>query len=127
MKRIAIAVPLLLLFIAGTSLACILLLRDTEQKAGVFIDAVEESALREDYTACLDTLDGFADFWEGRKSLYLLFVRHEEMHDIEIGIEQMTGFARCRDKAGIVGELCMLKARLKHISDSELPVLINIL
>ena len=127
MKRIVIAVPLLLLFIVGASLTCIFLLRDTERKAGAFIGAVEETALREDYSACLDALDGFARFWEERKSLYLLFVRHEEMHDIEIGIEQMTGFARCRDKSGIIGELFMLKAMLEHNSESELPLLINIL
>ena len=127
MKRIAIAVPLLLVFIAGASFACILLLHNTEKKADGYITAVSESAMRDDFAACEETLNAFADFWEKRKAYYILFVRHDEMHDIEIGIEQMKGFARCRDKSSIIGELEMLKTVLKHISESELPLLNNIL
>ena len=123
MKRIAIAVPLLLVFIAGASFACILLLHDTEKKADGFITAASESAMRDDFAACEETLNAAMK----RKVYYILFVRHDEMHDIEIGIEQMKGFARCRDKSSIIGELEMLKTVLKHISESELPLLNNIL
>ena len=127
MKRIAVAVPLLLAFIIGSSLACLFFLRCTEADAGVFIDAVENAAMNEDYRACLKTLDEFGDFWDNREPFYLLFVRHDEMHDIKIGIEQMKGFAQCRDQSGIIGELRMLKTMLAHITESETPLLRNIL
>lgn len=127
MKRIAVAVPLLLTFIIGASLASLFFLRDTEYEAGAFIDEVETAALNEDYDACLRILNEFGDFWDECERYYLLFVRHEEMHDIKIGIEQMKGFAQCRDKSGIIGELRMLKAMLRHITESETPLLKNIL
>ena len=127
MKRIAVAVPLLLAFIIGASLASLFFLRDTEDKAGAFIAKAETAALSEDYGACLRILDEFGAFWDERERYYLLFVRHEEMHDIKIGIEQMKGFAQCRDKSGIIGELRMLKAMLLHITESETPLLKNIL
>ena len=127
MKRIAVAVPLLLAFIIGASLASLFFLRDTEYKAGAFIAKAETAALSEDYGACLRILDEFGAFWDDRERYYLLFVRHQEMHDIKIGIEQMKGFAQCRDKSGIIGELCMLKAMLLHITESETPLLKNVL
>ncbi|MBQ9558103.1 MAG: DUF4363 family protein [Clostridia bacterium] len=127
MKRIAVAVPLLLAFITGASLSCLFFLRDTESEAGAFIAEVETAAMSEDYDACRRTLDEFGVFWDERERYYLLFVRHEEMHDIKIGIEQMKGFAQCRDKSGIIGELRMLKAMLSHITESETPLLKNIL
>ena len=127
MKRIAVAIPLLLAFIIGASLACLFFLRDTESKSDAFISDVEDAAIREDYGACLRTLDEFGSFWDEREGYYLLFVRHEEMHDIKIGIEQMKGFAQCRDRSGIIGELRMLKAMLSHITESETPLLKNIL
>lgn len=127
MKRIAVAVPLLLAFVIGASLTCLFFLRDTEAKADELIAAVGQSAMDGDYDSCLSVLDEFGDFWDEREAYYLLFVRHEEMHDIMIGIEQMKGFARCRDRSGIIGELCMLKAMLSHITESETPLLRNIL
>ena len=127
MKRIAVAVPLLLAFVTGASLACLFFLRDTEAKADALIAAVEDAAFREDYGACLNTLDELDGFWDKREPYYLLFVRHDEMHDIKIGIEQMKGFAQCRDKSGIIGELCMLRTMLSHITESEMPLLKNIL
>ena len=127
MKRIAIAVPVLLAIIIGSSIACLVFLRSTEADAGAFIEEAEIAAMSEDYAACLRTLDEFGDFWDDREPYYLLFVRHEEMHDIRIGIEQMKGFAQCRDKSGIIGELRMLKAMLAHITESETPLLRNIL
>ncbi|MBQ6552668.1 MAG: DUF4363 family protein [Clostridia bacterium] len=127
MKRIVIAVPILLAFIISSSLACLFFLRGTEADADVFIEKVDKAAMSEDYAACLQTLDEFGDFWDDREPYYLLFVRHEEMHDIKIGIEQMKGFAQCRDKSGIIGELRMLKAMLAHITESETPLLRNIL
>lgn len=126
-KRIAVAVPLLLVFVICTSLTCLFFLRDTEKKASEYIKAVEKSTMSEDYDTCLKALDEFGAFWDGREAYYLLFVRHDEMHDIMIGIEQMKGFARCRDRSGIIGELCMLKAMLFHITESETPLLRNIL
>ena len=127
MKRMIIAVPLLLAFVVVASLTCILLLNDTEKQADGFIADISESAMRGDFDSCGEALEGFAAFWDGRKSYYLFFVRHEEMHDIETGIEQMKGFARCRDQSGIIGELEKLKTVLKHISESELPLFRNIL
>ena len=127
MKRIAIAVPILLSLIIGSSLTCLFFLRGTEAESDAFIEDVEKAAMSEDYAACLRTLDEFGDFWDDREPYYLLFVRHEEMHDIKIGIEQMKGFAQCRDKSGIIGELRMLKAMLAHITESETPLLRNIL
>ena len=127
MKRVLISVPLLLLFIIGVSLTCIFTLRGTEKDAQFHIDAVEQSAMDEDFALCLSKLDEFSDFWKKRERLYLLFVRHEEMHDIEIGIEQMKGFAQCRDKSSIIGELRMLETMLSHISMSELPLIENII
>lgn len=126
MRRVVIAVPLLLLFVIAVSLTCIFTLRETEKDAQIYIDAVEQSAMDEDFTLCLTKLDEFSSFWQKRERLYLLFVRHEEMHDIEIGIEQMKGFAQCRDKSSIIGELRMLETMLSHISMSELPLIENI-
>ena len=127
MKRIAVAIPLLLAFVIAASLTCLFFLRDTEAKADTIIEAVNCAAMEEDYISCLRLLDELDSFWDKRERYYLLFVRHDEMHDIKIGIEQMKGFARCRDKSGIIGELCMLKAMLSHITKSEAPILKNIL
>lgn len=38
----------------------------------------------------------------------------------------MQGYARCRDKSGVIGELYALEALLTHISVSELPLIENI-
>ena len=127
MKRIAVAVPLLLAFVIGASLACLYFLKDTETKADALISKIEKAALNEKYEACTRLLDELDGFWDGREGYYLLFVRHDEMHDIKIGIGQMKGFAQCRDKSGIIGELSMLRAMLSHITESETPLLKNIL
>ncbi len=127
MKRVKIAVPLILAFILITSGSSIFLLKNTEKHANSFILKVEQAVSEENYSACISLLTEFREFWSKRETLYLLFVRHEEMHSIEIGIEQMLGFAQCRDKSAILGELYMMRATLSHISVSELPLIENIL
>ncbi len=127
MKRVKIAVPLIIAAILLVSAVSIFFLNGTEKLADEYIARIETTAAAEDFSACLKILSDFRSFWQKREPLYLLFVRHEEMHGIEIGIEQMIGFAQCRDKVSVMGEIYMMRATLSHISESELPLIENIL
>ena len=127
MKRVKIAVPLILISVLSVSFMSIFFLKRTEKKADVYIAQIESAVNEDDFESCLAVLSEFKKFWHNRERLYLFFVRHEEMHGIEIGIEQMIVFAQCRDKVSVMGEVYMMRATLSHISESELPLIENII
>lgn len=126
MKRVWIAVAILLAILAGT-LAHSAYLTTFTRELTVLLEEAEANAEREDWDSAARLTQNAYDRWHA-KDLYLhVALRHDETDVIYTGLREVTEFIQCQESGEYSAANARLIANLELMAEAEQLSLKNIL
>lgn len=126
MKRVWIAVAILLAILAGT-MAHSFYLTSFTRNLIVLLEQAEASAEQEDWEAAAKLTQNVWDRWQ-TKDLYLhVALRHDETDAVYSGLREVTEFIQCQEGGEYSAANARLIANLELLAEAEQLSLKNVL
>lgn len=98
-----------------------------KEALGTRLEAAETAALAGEADKAEVAAEELLDFWEEREKTLLLYIRHDELDEIERSISELKYLIKLGDTAEFCSKLDQTHALIEHVWLSELPLLRNIL
>lgn len=92
-----------------------------------YIDKSEQAVAVRDWPAATREISLMTGRWEKTKSVWTIFVNHEEMDKIDMTAARVRQVLKARDPAESRAGLAELKMFIRHIPENEALTLHNIL
>ena len=91
------------------------------------LETAKQAALSGDASQAEKTAQQIQAFWEKQESKLFLYIRHNELDEIEKNIAELKYLAELGDTAEFCSKASQAKALVEHIWECELPLIKNIL
>lgn len=91
------------------------------------LETAEKAALSGDITKAEEAAEQARAFWKSKESRLFLYIRHDELDEIEKSISELKYLAKLGDTAEFCSKANQSLALVEHIWECELPVFKNIL
>ena len=126
MKRIYMAVALLLLVAALCVTAHLYLHRQTDRMTGQLAD-IEAAYSRGDTAQALEIAHQFAEEYHRVSDWISCYVAHGELRESRETAALLPSLIQSGDESGLATEMARLRAQIAHIRQVDDPILRNIL
>jgi predicted negative regulator of RcsB-dependent stress response len=81
------------------------------------LNIIEKSLDNQDWTESNSGLQDFSKKWSKTKSLWSLYLYHEEIDNIDLSFARLSGYIKTKSTANSVAELAALKLLIDHIPE----------
>ena len=125
MKRVVIAVILLLTVLGMSIAAHFTLMKACDELTADLID-VRTAAEAEDRSDLQNSVDKMLADWESRKTLLHILIHHNLMTDLEISIKKAEYSAKAGNSDEVYAEIENAIENTAHIKESSTPSISNI-
>lgn len=126
MKRIGIAVGILLLLFSATLVHSFYISSLTGQLTAILRQA-EEKAEQSDWESAGRLTDLAREKWKSRDAYLHILLRHSETDNIYTGFQEVTEFIECQEGGEYSAANARLMAQLELLAEAEQLTLKNIL
>lgn len=126
MKRLIIAIILLLITAGLCSFEFILNTKESEN-AAEYLALAQEQANSGDKSNALKTMEKLIKLWESKVESMLIFISHEKPDEIGESLAVAESYLKSEDFPEFYAECKRIENKLEHFRNLEIPTVNNIL
>ena len=126
MKVVVITILILVLFFASSLYMSHYITKSSESIINI-IEKLEDTIEKQDWEEAQTYMKQTKDDWNRIKSVWLTFLEHYEIDNIDIVLARLQKFVSIEKYSEALGEIAELKLLVKHIVGKEAFNLSNIL
>ncbi|GAE90014.1 DUF4363 family protein [Acetivibrio straminisolvens] len=125
--KILTGLALLCVIIVGTSLYASSVFSRDAQMLEDWINAIEESIEKEDWTTAENNLTAVREEWDKVEKLWAVLLDHVEIDNIDTSLVRASEYVKSRNISMAMSEIAVLRNFIKHIPENQFFSLKNIL